>query len=216
MHNSLRRDRSVLAAVGDGSGVTVERPSHAPVPSRWAAPTVTTAATSVTRTRHRGSGAKRNPRPSATSGCPSGRRRQFRSVARNFHYTGWRRVMSTSDASTFEVVGALSQAASLSRRAPRLSPPGSPAVVAREAVVVAVLVAALTALLAPRDLGAGAAPHPGWAGVILLSARYGSRGFGFALVSVCARCADRDRHGSPTRPVAGGRKQLASDLARWW
>ena len=47
------------------------------------------------------------------------------------------------------------------------------------------LVAGLTALLAPRDLGAGVAPHPGWAAVILLSARYGSRGFGLALSAVC-------------------------------
>jgi hypothetical protein len=60
----------------------------------------------------------------------------------------------------------------------------SPAVVAREAVVVAVLVAGLAVLLAPRDLGAGLAPHPGWAAVILLSARYGSRGFGFAFSAV--------------------------------
>jgi hypothetical protein len=59
-----------------------------------------------------------------------------------------------------------------------------PAVVAREALVVAMLVAGLTALLAPRDLGFGVAPHPGWAAVILVSARYGSRGFGFALFAV--------------------------------
>lgn len=46
------------------------------------------------------------------------------------------------------------------------------------------LVAGLTALLAPRDLGFGVAPHPGWAAVILVSARYGSRGFGLALLAV--------------------------------
>jgi hypothetical protein len=69
-------------------------------------------------------------------------------------------------------------------RAPASRTLVSPAAIAREAVIVGVLVAGLTALLAPRSLGAGLAPHPAWAAVILLSARYGSRGFGFALVAV--------------------------------
>jgi hypothetical protein len=60
----------------------------------------------------------------------------------------------------------------------------SAAVIAREAVVVAGVVAGLTLVFAPRDLGAGLAPHPAWAAVILLSARYGSRGFGLAFVAV--------------------------------
>src|SRR5882724_2384711 len=49
-------------------------------------------------------------------------------------------------------------------------------VVAREA--------AAAALLSPRDLGASVAPHPGWVAVMLLSARYGSRGFGLAFLAV--------------------------------
>jgi len=57
-------------------------------------------------------------------------------------------------------------------------------VIAQEAVFVAVLVTGLAALLAPRALGVGLAPYPGWAAVILLSARYGSRGFGFGFFAV--------------------------------
>jgi hypothetical protein len=94
--------------------------------------------------------------------------------------------MSTSEASTsFDVVGSPLQAPVVAApRAAAVAPLVSPAVVAREAVVVGMLIAGLTALLAPRDLAFGVAPHPGWAAVILLSARYGSRGFGFALFAV--------------------------------
>ena len=93
--------------------------------------------------------------------------------------------MSISEALPLDVVGAPSPATVVAApRAAAVSALVSPAVVAREAVVVAMLVAGLTALLAPRDLGFGVAPHPGWAAVILLSARYGSRGFGFALFAV--------------------------------
>jgi hypothetical protein len=56
-----------------------------------------------------------------------------------------------------------------------------PLVVAREAVLLAAVVMALTAALAPRDLGTGFAPHVGWVVVILLAARHGGRGFGFGL-----------------------------------
>jgi hypothetical protein len=70
-------------------------------------------------------------------------------------------------------------------RASTVSTLVSSRVIAHEAVVVGVVVAGLAALLAPRDLGAGLAPHPAWAAVILLSARYGSRGFGFAFLAVC-------------------------------
>jgi len=94
--------------------------------------------------------------------------------------------MSTSEASTFDVVGAPARTTVVAApRAAAASVLVSSAIVAREAVVVALLVAGLTALLAPRDFGAAVAPHPGWAAVILLAARYGSRGFGFALVAVC-------------------------------
>jgi len=93
--------------------------------------------------------------------------------------------MSTSEASAFDVVAAASPATVVAApRAAAVSARVSPAVVAREAVVVGLLVAGLTALLAPRDLGVGVAPQPGWAAVILLSARYGSRGLGFALFAV--------------------------------
>jgi len=93
--------------------------------------------------------------------------------------------MSTSDASSFDVVAAASPApVAAAPRAPTVSALVSPAVVAREAAVVAVLVAAVAAVLAPRHLGVGVTPHPGWAAVILLSARYGSRGFGFAFVAI--------------------------------
>jgi len=93
--------------------------------------------------------------------------------------------MSISEALPLDVVGASSPAPVVA--APRVvavSALVSPAVVAREALIVAMLVAGLTALLAPRDLGFGVAPHPGWAAVILVSARYGSRGFGLALFAV--------------------------------
>jgi hypothetical protein len=93
--------------------------------------------------------------------------------------------MSISEALPLNVAGPSSPAmVVVAPRAAAVSALVSPAVVAREAVVVAMLVAGLTALLAPRDLGFGVAPHPGWAAVILLSARYGSRGFGFALFAV--------------------------------
>jgi hypothetical protein len=98
--------------------------------------------------------------------------------------------MSTSEASTLNVLGSLPRATIVAvPRAAAVAPLVSPVVVAREAVVVAVLVAGLTALVAPRDLGAGLAPHPAWAAVILLSARYGSRGFGFALAALCGTLA---------------------------
>jgi len=90
--------------------------------------------------------------------------------------------MSISEASISYAVGAPAPAPA--RRAATTPGLVSSAAVAREAVVVAVLAAGLTALVAPHDLGAGLAPHPGWVAVILLSARYGSRGFGFALLTV--------------------------------
>jgi len=93
--------------------------------------------------------------------------------------------MSTAEGSTLDVVGALPRATIIAvPHAAAGAPLVSTAVIAREAVVVAILVAGLTAFAAPRDLGAGLAPHLGWAAVILLSARYGSRGFGFALVAL--------------------------------
>ena len=96
--------------------------------------------------------------------------------------------MSTSEASISAAVGAGAPfpIAAGAASSPVAASAGlvSPAVVAREAFVVGVVFAGLTALLAPRDLGAGLALHPGWAAVILLSARYGSRGFGFGLLAV--------------------------------
>ena len=93
--------------------------------------------------------------------------------------------MSISEALPLDVAGAPSPAPVVAApRAAAVSALVSPAVVAREALIVAMLVAGLTALLAPRDLGFGVAPHPGWAAVILVSARYGSRGFGLALFAV--------------------------------
>jgi hypothetical protein len=53
--------------------------------------------------------------------------------------------------------------------------------VAREAVVIAVVVTGLTAALARRGLNTGVAPHVAWVVVLLLSARHGGRGFGFGL-----------------------------------
>ena len=94
-------------------------------------------------------------------------------------------IMSISEVLPLDVAGSSSPAPVVAApRAAAVSALVSPAIVAREAVVVAMLVAGLTALLAPRDLGFGVAPHPAWAAVILLSARYGSRGFGFALFAV--------------------------------
>jgi hypothetical protein len=94
--------------------------------------------------------------------------------------------MSTAEGSTLDVVGAFPRATIIAvPDAAPVAPLVSTSVIAREAVVVAILVAGLTAFAAPRDLGAGLSPHPGWAAVILLSARYGSRGFGFALVALC-------------------------------
>jgi len=98
--------------------------------------------------------------------------------------------MSTAEGSTLDVVGAVPRATIIAvPRAAAVAPLVSTSVIAREALVVAILVAGLTAFAAPRDLGAGIAPHPGWAAVILLSARYGSRGFGFALVALCGTLA---------------------------
>ena len=98
--------------------------------------------------------------------------------------------MSTSEASTLGPVGSPLRAAAVATpRAAAVAPLVSPAVIAREAAVVAVLVAGLASLLAPPDLGVGVAPQPGWAAVILLSARYGSRGFGFALAALCGTLA---------------------------
>lgn len=56
--------------------------------------------------------------------------------------------------------------------------------VASEAATVAMAVAALAVLLAPDDLAAGLHPHPAWAAVILLAARYCGRGFAFSMVLV--------------------------------
>ena len=56
--------------------------------------------------------------------------------------------------------------------------------VAIEAVTVAMAVAAATVILAPDDLAMGLHPHPAWAAVILLSARYCGRGFAFAMLAV--------------------------------
>jgi hypothetical protein len=91
--------------------------------------------------------------------------------------------MSTSEALPLDTARAPAQTgpATVPATVPALV---SPMIVAREAVVVAVAVAGLTALLSPHNLGAGIAPHPAWAAVILLSARYGSRGFGFAFCAV--------------------------------
>lgn len=57
-------------------------------------------------------------------------------------------------------------------------------VILTEAVVVALAVATLAVLFSPGDLGATVHPHPAWAAVILLSARYCGRGFAFAVASV--------------------------------
>lgn len=59
----------------------------------------------------------------------------------------------------------------------------STAVVVGEAIVAAVLATGLAVFLAPDSLGAAVRPHPAWAVVLLLAARYGSRGFVCALVS---------------------------------
>ena len=63
----------------------------------------------------------------------------------------------------------------------RVAPHGT---VATEAATLGMAVAALTTLLAPDDLGAGLHPHPAWAAVILLAARYCTRGFAFAMLMV--------------------------------
>jgi hypothetical protein len=96
--------------------------------------------------------------------------------------------MSTSEVSISDVgVGpGAAEGVAAAPRAVALPTPVSSGVVAVEVMFVAALVAGLTALLAPRDLGAGLAPHPAWIAVILLSARYGSRGFGLSLGAVSA------------------------------
>jgi hypothetical protein len=57
-------------------------------------------------------------------------------------------------------------------------------VIMREAAIAGVLATALTVLLA--DHGVPLRPHPAWAAVLLLAARYGSRGLGCALPAVSA------------------------------
>ena len=118
--------------------------------------------------------------------------------------------MSISEALLLDVAGAPPPATVVAApRAAAVSALVSPAVVAREALIVALLVAGLTALLAPRDLGFGVAPHPGWAAVILVSARYGSRGFGLALFAVWGTLTlTALAMGVSTRPLAVGRRQL--------
>jgi hypothetical protein len=93
--------------------------------------------------------------------------------------------MSISDAATLGAgpVGAVRAVVAPTRAAPTATLVSS-RVIANEAVLVAVVVAGVAALVAPRDLGFGLAPHPGWVAVVLLSARYGSRGFGFAFAAV--------------------------------
>src|SRR5688572_1114502 len=60
-------------------------------------------------------------------------------------------------------------------------------VIAREAALAAALATALTVLIA--DDGAVLRPHPAWAAVLLLAARYGSRGLGCALPATAAALA---------------------------
>src|SRR5688572_5846185 len=58
------------------------------------------------------------------------------------------------------------------------------AVIFREAAIAGVLATALTVLVADNDVSLR--PHPAWAAVLLLAARYGSRGLGCALPAVSA------------------------------
>jgi hypothetical protein len=85
--------------------------------------------------------------------------------------------MLTSKASTPDTAQAAAPMASVSGAV-------SNPVIMREAIIVALLVAGFTAIFARGDLGAGLHPHPGWAAVILLSARYCSRGFAFSVAAV--------------------------------
>jgi hypothetical protein len=57
-------------------------------------------------------------------------------------------------------------------------------VVARESITAGLLGCAIAALVAPADLGLDVAPHPIWAIVLMMGARYGTRGLVFALSSV--------------------------------
>ncbi|MDZ4694739.1 MAG: hypothetical protein SGI86_06280 [Deltaproteobacteria bacterium] len=58
--------------------------------------------------------------------------------------------------------------------------------VAREAGAAAVLALGLTVLISRNDPGFSFHPHPAWAAVLLLAARYGSRGLVSALLAVSA------------------------------
>src|SRR6476619_595209 len=58
----------------------------------------------------------------------------------------------------------------------------STAVIARETAIAAVMATALTVLIAGYDVPLR--PHPAWAAVLLLAARYGSRGLCCALPAV--------------------------------
>src|SRR5688500_17655072 len=60
-------------------------------------------------------------------------------------------------------------------------------VIAREAALAAVLATALTVLIA--DDGVVLRPHPAWAAILLLAARYGGRGLACALPATSAALA---------------------------
>ncbi len=64
-----------------------------------------------------------------------------------------------------------------------ITPLAPTSVVAREAIIAAVLVTGLMAVVAPADFGGSLNPHPGWVVVFLLAARYGSRGLALALAA---------------------------------
>lgn len=53
--------------------------------------------------------------------------------------------------------------------------------IAREALVAGIVAVSLTAMVAPSDVGLSFRPHPAWAAVLILAARYGSRGLAVAL-----------------------------------
>ncbi len=61
-------------------------------------------------------------------------------------------------------------------------------VVAREAVIAAIIAGGLAMLWSPAQLG-GSGPHPAWAAVLVLAARYGSRGLAVVLPAAWAMVA---------------------------
>jgi len=101
-------------------------------------------------------------------------------------------------------------------RAPKRSAAGAVAPfrqVVREALLVAVVVGSLTVLLAPNDGGLVAlSPHPAWIAVMILAARYGTRGFAVALPAAWAVAAAAGLALEVAPAVIAGRVASGADL----